>query len=126
MHPAHGRCAPLRGDRGCGGRHVRVNYSVVDRPVEEETAEPQYRVANEAGATLVSIYAGQKPTGGYAVEISGVDRQGHTCIVRYRIDAPASDAIVTQALTYPGASVRISPACPDVKVDPPLAGGQAR
>jgi hypothetical protein len=104
----------------CARRPARVNYSLFDRSSEEEITEPQYRVANEPGGTLVSIFAGQKPTGGYSVEITGVDRVANTCVVRYRIEGPGPDAIVPQVLTYPDVTVRISPACPDVEVDPPL------
>jgi hypothetical protein len=105
---------------GTGQQPARVKYTVLDRPAEARVAKPEYRATHQKDSTLVSIFAGRKPTGGYSVVVKGVDRRDGTCTVRYRVEEPAPDAIVTQALTYPAATVRISPACQDAKVDPPL------
>ncbi len=105
---------------------TRAEYTVLDRPVDAGVAKPQYRVAQAKGFTLVSVFAGQKPTGGYSVVVTGVERLSGTCTVRYHVEEPGPDAIVTQVLTYPAATVRISPACRNAKVDPPLPRGKTK
>jgi len=44
---------------------------------------------------------GEKPTGGYAVEITGVTKTENRVIVTASFTEPAEDEMVTQALTYP-------------------------
>ena len=97
-----------------------AKYKVVENPSPARVTKAEFRVAQGKGDTTVTIFAGEKPTGGYTVKVSGVDRQGGTCMVRYQIEPPPRDAMVTQALTYPSLSIRITPACKDVKVDPAL------
>jgi len=50
---------------------------------------------------LVIVTLGEQPTGGYAVEISGVQQVGDELAVSGTATTPAADAVVTQALTYP-------------------------
>jgi hypothetical protein len=95
---------------------------VVENPHSSRVTKPESRVAQAKGATTVTIFAGEKPTGGYTVEVTGVDRRGGTCTVRHKVDPPPPDAMVTQALTYPSTTIRITPACREVKLDPPLPG----
>lgn len=45
----------------------RVPYTVVEAPDKAPVAQAQYHVVNRQDATLVTIYAGEKPTGGYSV-----------------------------------------------------------
>ena len=120
--------AALLGAAAGGGAQqpTRVKYTVLDRPVEARIAKPQYRVTHQKDFTLVSIFAGRKPTGGYSVVVTGVDLLDGTCTVRYHVEEPGPDVIVTQVLTYPAATVRISPACRDAKVDPPLPRAETK
>jgi hypothetical protein len=50
---------------------------------------------------LVAISMGQKPTGGYWVEINDVIRRDDVLSVRYREHIPGQNEYVTQALTAP-------------------------
>ncbi len=102
-----------------------AKYTVV-RPPPEPVAKAQYRVEHRADHTLVAIFAGQKPTGGFDITIKGVDRQADVCVVRYQVEAPPADAMVAQVLTYPAAAVRIAPACKDARVTPPLPRGETK
>jgi hypothetical protein len=72
----------------------------------EETAAPP---ANFAREVVVVVGMGQRPTGGYAVELKetkGVVKDGIAAIqVVFR--SPAPDAMVTQALTRPCLAVRL-------------------
>jgi hypothetical protein len=55
----------------------------------------------------VAIFLGEKPTGGFAVEIVRVERIGDELVINYKEASPAPGAIVTQALTQPFHIVRI-------------------
>jgi hypothetical protein len=99
---------------------VPAKYTVLSRRAHPVVETAQFAVEQEPEATLVSVFAGQKPTGGYVVTVTGVDRLDTVCTVRYRVESPPADMMVTQALTYPAATVRITPACKEVKVAPPL------
>ncbi len=46
-------------------------------------------------------YFGEKPTGGYGIEITQVSLRGSTLTVEAGVTVPPKDAMVTQALTYP-------------------------
>ena len=54
-----------------------------------------------AGKTAVAVFAGQKRTGGYSVEFTGVTREKDHTTVTYRIKKPRFDQMVTQVLTAP-------------------------
>ena len=51
--------------------------------------------------TCIAIFAGQRPTGGYAVRVDQVTDSGGSLEVAYRVTAPAPGSIVSQALTSP-------------------------
>ncbi len=55
---------------------------------------------------VVGVFAGSRPTAGFAVEITGIERQDTTLVVRYAEHAPARDEIVAQVLTSPFHLVR--------------------
>lgn len=57
--------------------------------------------------TVLAIFQGQRPTGGYGIEIDRVAMEGGEVFVDMRFVEPAPDAIVTQALTSPWAMVRV-------------------
>jgi hypothetical protein len=68
---------------------------------------------------VVVAYQGQKATGGYSVEITGIARAGTVLAITLNERRPASESLTTQALTSPfvavsiprppsGASVRIA------------------
>lgn len=62
-------------------------------------------------AMAVAVFAGRHMTGGYQVEIAGIDRDDAGCTVDYRVDGPPPGAMVTQMITSPWA-VRTLPSCP--------------
>ena len=55
---------------------------------------------------VVGVFLGTQPTGGYAVEITSLDATRKELIVTYRVDEPARDVMVVQALTAPVHLVR--------------------
>ena len=54
-----------------------------------------------ATSTVVAVFVGTRPTGGYSVAITGARREGGTLVVEYVERRPGPDAILTQALTAP-------------------------
>lgn len=67
----------------------------------EAAAAPGAPQIDFSRSTLVVYAAGERPTGGYAVNVVEVRRMGSRIEVAVEVSEPAPDAIVTQALTYP-------------------------
>lgn len=57
--------------------------------------------------TLLGVFLGPKPTGGYGAEVRGVTLEGGDLFVDLVLTSPGTDAIVTQALTSPWLVVRV-------------------
>lgn len=63
--------------------------------------------ANGAGGyKYVLISAGEKPTGGYGVEITGVEKEEGVIYIAAKVVSPKIGDMVIQALTYPHVLVR--------------------
>ena len=56
---------------------------------------------------VVVAYQGQKPTGGYSVEITDIKRTGTVLAITVNERRPASGSFTTQALTSPFVAVSI-------------------
>lgn len=50
---------------------------------------------------VVGVFLGSRPTGGYTVEITRVDREATDLVVTYREQRPSKSDIVTQVITMP-------------------------
>ena len=50
---------------------------------------------------VVALFMGERPTGGYAIEITRVERADSGLAVHYRSKGPDQGAMLTQALTQP-------------------------
>jgi protease stability complex PrcB-like protein len=70
------------------GRHTRT-----------QTAPPP--PVDFARDMVVALFLGERPTGGYAVEITQIERTDASLSIRYRTTRPDPSAIRTQALTQP-------------------------
>lgn len=107
-----------------------VPFEVIRQRPRRQSTQAQYEVERGGEATLVTIHAGRKPTGGYTVKVRKVERDGARCTVHYAVLPPPDGAMVPQVITYPAVSIRIRSACGEVSVQPPLplapAGGAAR
>ena len=57
--------------------------------------------------SVVILSAGDVPTGGYSVDITGIQEVGDTLYVQGVINEPAEDTVVTQVIEYPYASAVI-------------------
>ncbi|GMA16457.1 protease complex subunit PrcB family protein [Deinococcus metallilatus] len=85
------------------------------------------------GETVVGVFLGQRPTGGYGVQVTGASAQGGVLTLTVAITAPGPGSITTQALTSPWTIVRVPGTYRDVRVVDPQgrpfqtgAGGEAR
>ena len=56
---------------------------------------------------VVGIFLGSRPTGGHAIEITAVQREGADLVVSYRESRPDPREMVTQMITSPFHLVRI-------------------
>jgi hypothetical protein len=56
---------------------------------------------------VIGVFAGERRTGGYSVQIVGIDRGAGDVVVAYRVIEPGRDAMVTQMLTSPFHLVRL-------------------
>ena len=56
---------------------------------------------------LVIVAWGEKPTGGFSINIESIQLQGGELAVTGKASTPPADAVTTQALTYPYSAVLI-------------------
>jgi hypothetical protein len=50
---------------------------------------------------VVALFLGERPTGGYAIEVTRIERTGAGLAIRYRTTRPDPAGMQTQALTQP-------------------------
>ncbi len=68
---------------------------------------------------VLLVEAGQKNTGGYSVEVTGLEVKDKMLIVKWKVNAPKLDSIVTQAITHPATVVLVERFGGEIKFDPP-------
>lgn len=59
------------------------------------------------GRSLIGVFLGQRPTGGYGVQVIGASSSGAQLTLRVRLTAPAPGAILAQVITSPWAIVSV-------------------
>lgn len=64
--------------------------------------------------SVIVVFGGERPTGGWRVRITQVDQTAHACKVAYQVIAPPRGAILTQAITHPYAVIRVHGKCRSV------------
>jgi hypothetical protein len=64
-------------------------------------------VSPDEGRLYIAVFAGSQRTGGYAIRVAGVDRDGDTLTVRAVFVAPPPGALTIQMLTSPAHLVSI-------------------
>lgn len=69
---------------------------------------PSVPVVNFQQESVIAIYMGQKPTGGYGIEINDVVMEDGEVYIDVNAYEPSADAFTTQAFTSPWIMVRIS------------------
>ena len=61
----------------------------------------------QSGRLFIAVFAGAKRTGGFAVEVDSVTRDGDRLVIRARFTEPPPGALVIQVLTSPAHLVSI-------------------
>jgi len=74
-------------------------FSESDSDIYSE--HPDIDMTDFSSNMLVAVFIGEKPTAGYSVEITEIDKGTDKIIVKYKINAPAKDSITAQVLTHP-------------------------
>ena len=77
-------------------RHAQPVGAVVPPPVDFERD------------MVVGVFMGERDTGGYQIEITGVERTAEVLRVQYQVREPEPGAILIQALTQPFHLVRLA------------------
>ncbi len=77
-------------------RHAQPVGAVVPPPVDFERD------------MVVGVFMGERDTGGYQIEITGVERTTEVLRVQYQVREPEPGAILIQALTQPFHLVRLA------------------
>jgi hypothetical protein len=68
---------------------------------------------------VLLVEAGQKNTGGYNVEITGLEIKDKVLTVKWKVNAPKPGSPVTQAITHPATMVLVERFEGEIKFDPP-------
>ena len=55
----------------------------------------------------ITLFWGQKPTGGFSINIENMTVENETLKVNYSLHSPGGDEMVTQAITHPQDSARL-------------------
>ena len=88
-------------------RNQREWKTLWQRHSATETNTPPPPVVDFNREIVVAVFLGEKPTGGFAVEIVRVGPQNGELAIDFREINPASGAMVAQGLTQPFHIVRI-------------------
>jgi hypothetical protein len=67
-----------------------------------------------AKQSVVAVFGGERPTGGWSVRVRSIEQRGSSCTVRYEVVGPPPGAVVTQAITHPFAVVKVDAKCESV------------
>ncbi len=73
----------------------------VEEWIEDSRQELAGQTYEFEGVLYLLVTYGERPTGGYDVEITDIALQDERVVVTAEFTEPAEDEIVTQALTYP-------------------------
>lgn len=115
-------CSPSGGGNTAQNNIKYEKIDISDAPLKlQETIEQVkkkkgYIYYTEDDSGYIYVAAGEKPTGGYAVEVSDlIDNKNDKLTLTVRFTEPGKDDMVTQAITYPYALIRFK--APDKAVE---------
>jgi len=64
-------------------------------------------VVESGGATYVLLSAGEKPTGGYSIEVQNVTESAGRIQIHAKVNEPAAGMSVIQMITYPTVIIKL-------------------
>ena len=68
---------------------------------KQHAGERQRPSVDFSTSTVVGVFLGTRPTGGYGVEITGIETAGSDLVVTWREQRPERGAMLSQVLTMP-------------------------
>jgi len=71
------------------------------RHMRTQVASPPPPSVDFSHDMVVALFMGERPTGGYAIEVTRIERTAQGLTVHYRTSRPDPSAMQTQALTQP-------------------------
>src|SRR5262244_523922 len=71
------------------------------RHMRAQSAPPPLPSVDFSRDMVVALFMGERPTGGYAIEVTRIERTAQGLSVHYRTSRPAPSATQMQALTQP-------------------------
>lgn len=83
---------------------LRTFWNAVQADAFAPAPLPELRFDRE---TVLAIRLAERPTGGYAIDVAGVELDDDELFVDVVLREPAADAVVTQAVTSPWVLVRV-------------------
>lgn len=86
---------------GAPGQGPQRPQVVLAPSAEALSEELGAKIPDSGRGTYLVAYRGEQPTGGNSVNVTGARIEGGRVTVRFSLEGPPSDAIVTQVLTYP-------------------------
>lgn len=72
-----------------------------------ENPAPTMPPVNFAADTLVAVFAGNQPTGGHTLALTGLDKTHGGWELRLSLISPGPDCMTTQAMTQPWMMIRV-------------------
>lgn len=96
-----------------GGGNIQF-YEILTEPKEIVMLQNDETLKGKIGATatdtanFVILNMGEKSSGGYSIGVDSVVETADKIIIKIKENKPAPGAMVTQAITYPYAVVRIN------------------
>ncbi len=73
-------------------------------------------IKRDGNESIIYIGLGEKPTGGYGIDVESVKKVDGTTKIEITEISPEPDQLVTQALTYPKTLIRVFDAGDEIKV----------
>jgi len=75
-----------------------------------------FTIDDATGYIYIAVLSGARPTGGYSIEVTGIDDNEGKTNVFVKETAPSKDAFVTQVITYPYTIVKARGITPNITV----------
>lgn len=64
--------------------------------------------------SVVVVFAGERPSGGWSVKLTRIEKTGGSCKIDYEVKGPPRGAMVTQVFTHPYAVALVKGVCDSV------------
>lgn len=125
---------PIKSVQGKPSKGGVVNYTVISKGANANVLEAGYKVATDdrqaaalfsavsarpqslGDGTLIAVYMGQRPTGGYSLGVQEVDVDNGVLKLVVTFKEPKPGSMTTQAITSPYTLLRVEGKYKDVQV----------